>query len=183
MFELYLLIGFMIFGAIIAIEIRSILSSVVTVGIVGFALCIVFLFLRAPDVAITQLIVEVIALVVLVRATGVQQDDTERRSNLQEVFSFVTIIAFIVLFGGFSFYALQSLPVFGSPLMTVSKIYLVEGLAKTGAANLVTSVLLDFRAYDTLGEATILFTAILGGIAVMRKVGRKKIDERDDLDS
>ncbi|MHA1507042.1 MAG: hydrogen gas-evolving membrane-bound hydrogenase subunit E, partial [Candidatus Asgardarchaeia archaeon] len=40
--------------------------------------------------------------------------------------------------------------------------------------NLVTSVLLDYRAYDTLGEATVLFTAILGAIVVLREIGRKE---------
>jgi len=39
---------------------------------------------------------------------------------------------------------------------------------------LVSSVVLDYRAYDTLGEATILFTAVLAVMALMRKVGRKK---------
>ena len=39
------------------------------------------------------------------------------------------------------------------------------GLEQTGAANYVMAVLLDFRAYDTLGEATVLFCAILGALA------------------
>jgi len=49
-----------------------------------------------------------------------------------------------------------------------------QGLSKTGAANLVTSVILDFRGYDTLGEATVLFTAVMGVIVVLRKIGRIK---------
>ena len=57
--------------------------------------------------------------------------------------------------------------------MAVAKRYLTEGVAKTGAVNLVTAVILDFRAYDTLGEATILFTSVMGVMAVLRRVGRK----------
>ncbi len=61
--------------------------------------------------------------------------------------------------------------------MRVSQNYLAEGLKKTGATNLVASVILDFRAYDTLGEATVLFTAVIGVLAVLRRIGRKKVNE------
>ena len=61
--------------------------------------------------------------------------------------------------------------------MKVAKVYLDMGLLKTGATNMVASVILDFRAYDTLGEATILFTAVMGVVAVMRRIGRKKVNE------
>jgi multisubunit Na+/H+ antiporter MnhB subunit len=68
--------------------------------------------------------------------------------------------------------------------MRVAATYLKEGFAKTGAANLVASVILDYRAFDTLGEATVLFTAVIGVLAVVRRIGRKKegqqIEEEDE---
>ncbi|GAG92242.1 unnamed protein product, partial [marine sediment metagenome] len=42
------------------------------------------------------------------------------------------------------------------------------------SANLITSVVLGFRAYDTLGEVTVLFAAVLGTLVILRGVGRKK---------
>ena len=42
-----------------------------------------------------------------------------------------------------------------------------------GAALLVVAVILDFRGYDTLGEATVLFTSVIAVLTVLRKVGRK----------
>ena len=65
MIELYILLVFMIIGAIIAIEVKDLLSSVVAVGAVGLGLSIVFLVLKAPDVAITQLVVEILCLIIL----------------------------------------------------------------------------------------------------------------------
>jgi multisubunit Na+/H+ antiporter MnhB subunit len=50
-------------------------------------------------------------------------------------------------------------------------------LKQTGATNLVTSVILDYRAFDTLGEVTVLFAAALGVLAVVRTVGRKKLEQ------
>ena len=178
MIELYLLLIFMIIGAIVAVEIRSLLSSVVAVGVVGFALCVVFFFLRAPDVAITQLIVEVIALVILIRATGIKKDVTEMRGEKREALARMVSIVAIAGMAFFSFWAVRALPEFGKPLMSVSKDYFLP-LTKSGAVNRVASVLLDFRAYDTLGEATVLFTAVVGAIAILRKRGRKKIEEED----
>jgi multisubunit Na+/H+ antiporter MnhB subunit len=43
---------------------------------------------------------------------------------------------------------------------------------QTGAANVVTSVVWGYRGYDTLGEATVLFTAVVGVVMVFRAVGR-----------
>jgi multisubunit Na+/H+ antiporter MnhB subunit len=50
----------------------------------------------------------------------------------------------------------------------------------THAVNLVSAINLNFRAYDTLGEATVLFAAAIGVMTVMRKKSRKKIEERDE---
>jgi multisubunit Na+/H+ antiporter MnhB subunit len=176
--ELHLLLLFMIFGAIIAIEAKDLLSSVVAVGAVGFALCVAFLILKAPDLAITQLVVEILCLIILIRATI--KRDLPLVIEGRWIFNTVSTLVFIAVFLFFAYTALKELPLFGSPIMAVVKKYLEEGVSKTGAVNLVTAVILDFRAYDTLGEATVLFTSVIGIMAVLRRVGRKKIEEKDN---
>jgi multisubunit Na+/H+ antiporter MnhB subunit len=49
---------------------------------------------------------------------------------------------------------------------------LEEAPEDTGSANVVTSVVWGYRGYDTLGEATVLFTAVVGVLTVLRVVGR-----------
>ncbi len=66
MIELYVLLIFMIIGAIVAIEMKDLLSSVIAVGAVGLGLSIALLILKAPDVAITQLVVEILCLIILI---------------------------------------------------------------------------------------------------------------------
>ena len=61
-----------------------------------------------------------------------------------------------------------------------SQTYIAEGLEKTGAANIVASVILDFRAYDTLGEATVLFTSIIGATVILRRNTKKKLEDPDE---
>jgi len=180
MIELYILLIFMIVGAIIAVEVKDLLSSVVAVGAVGLGLSMTFLILKAPDVAITQLVVELLALIILIRAT-IKRDLPFSTSGRWYVNTFITG-AFIFMFVLLGLICLKDLPPFGYPLMRVASTYLREGLAKTGATNLVASVILDYRAFDTLGEATILFTAVIGVLAVVRRQGRKGEDEIVDED-
>ncbi|MEW6101270.1 MAG: hydrogen gas-evolving membrane-bound hydrogenase subunit E [Candidatus Omnitrophota bacterium] len=173
--ELYILLIFMIFAAIVAIEVKDLLSSVIAVGAVGFALCLAFLVLKAPDLAITQLVVEILCLIILIRATI--KKDLPLVIEGRWVFNTISTLAFVAVFLFFAWQAITELPAFGEPLMVVVKKYLAEGTAKTGAVNLVTAVILDFRAYDTLGEATVLFTSVIGIMAVLRRPGRKKIEK------
>ena len=172
MIELVILLLFMIAAAIIAVEIEDLLSAVVAVGAVGLLVSTAFLILKAPDLAITQLVVEILCIILLVRA-AIKRDIYSKSCPLRR-FTFITSIAAIVVFLSFAYVALKDVPDFGNALMRVSGDYIAEGLRKTGAANLVTSVILDFRAYDTLGEATVLFTAVIGVLAIMRRIGRKK---------
>ena len=64
----YILLLFIIIAAIIAVETKHLLSAVICIGAVGFGASIMFLFLRAPDIAITQIVVEVLGLIILIRA-------------------------------------------------------------------------------------------------------------------
>lgn len=169
---LYILMFFMILGSIVALEARDLLSTVIAVGAVGYGLSIIYLILNAPDIAITQMVVEVLILVILIRATVTRDDTTYGQPR--DVFALASALVFAGLFLGFSYYVFRWMTPFGSPLMTVAKDYLAQGLELTGAANYVMAVLLDFRAYDTLGEATVIFTSIIGAYVILRKVGRKR---------
>ena len=177
MVELYFLLGFMILGAIIAVQVKDLLSSVVAVGTVGLGLSVAFLVLKAPDLAIVQLVVEILALIILIRAT-IKRDTTCSRTGTGWLVIVVTLI-FVAAFLYFAWEPVHMIPEFGKPTMKVANSYLENAANKTGATNIVTSVILDYRAYDTLGEATVLFTAVVGVLAVSRSVGRKKPEEKD----
>ena len=177
--EIYLivLLVFMIIGALIALETKSLLSSVISLGGVGFGLSLAFLFLRAPDLAIVQVAVEVVLLVFLIRAT-VNRDVIAERGHIRWPGLAVTIIviAGVFLFGAYAFREVFQL---GSPIIAhvaeaPSNTYIAEGAESTGSTNIVTAILLDYRAYDTLGEATVLFASIIGALAVLRGRSRAK---------
>jgi multicomponent Na+:H+ antiporter subunit B len=54
----------------------------------------------------------------------------------------------------------------------VSPRYLAQGLPETGTPNIVTAVLADYRAYDTLVETVVIVTAALGCWLLLRRIGR-----------
>jgi multisubunit Na+/H+ antiporter MnhB subunit len=65
---------------------------------------------------------------------------------------------------------------FGNPAYTDMDDYFIQhGQEQTGGNNIVTDVVFDFRGFDTLGEATVLFTAVLGAGVALRK--RKEDEE------
>ncbi|OGW77375.1 MAG: hypothetical protein A3C51_02050 [Omnitrophica bacterium RIFCSPHIGHO2_02_FULL_46_20] len=176
MIELHLILFFMIAAAIIAVEVKDLVSSVVAVGAVGIGLCMAFLVLKAPDLAIMQLVVEILSLIILIRAT-IRRDLPFSISG-RWVFNTLATVSFIVVFLTLAYFALRSLPAFGNAAMKVSRFY-IEDIMKTGSENVVSAIIVNFRAYDTLGEIAILFTAIVGVLAIARRVGytKEKIDE------
>jgi multicomponent Na+:H+ antiporter subunit B len=178
-----LLIGFMLVAGLIAVETSDLLSAVIAVGAAGFALSVIDLLLGAPDLAFPQVLVEIITVVLLIRMIMTRRD-TSRQTPRD------TLRTAVVLLGGGVFLVAAFLavcglgagagvPGFGEPLLAgadpgVSADYLRRFDQDTGAANCVMGILLDYRAYDTLGEATVIFVAIMGGYVVLRKIGRKQ---------
>ena len=165
------LIALMIVGAIIAIESRDLLSAIISVGSVGFLAAFAFVLLGAPDLAITQIAVEILGLIILIPAT-IRRDRADAGGG-RPLLSTLGVLAAVGLGTAASWRLLAGMPAFGVPVMdrfaaAPSGWFLGQGLAETGATNVVTAILLDYRAYDTLGEASVLFCAILGVAAILR---------------
>ena len=171
MIEIHLLLLFMIAAAVIAVEVKDLLSSVIAVGAVGIGLSMAFLVMKAPDLAIMQLVVEILSLIILIRATI--HKDLPFSASGRWAFNTWSTVIFIAVFLSLAYLPLKDMQRFGEPLMRVSKTYLTEGLSITGAHNIVAAITANFRSLDTLGEATALFAAAIGALAIARRVARK----------
>jgi len=84
---------------------------------------------------------------------------------MRKVLAFV----FFIIFCGFLFISVYELHTFGDPPSDMDDYIISNAQNQTGANNAVTSVVFDYRGYDTLGEATVLFTAIAGVMIMFRK--------------
>ncbi len=174
---IFVLLIFMIIGMLFVLEIENLLSAVVMMGAIGFGISVIFLLLGAPDLAIVQIAVEVISVVILIRAT-IHRDIKERADESLSNISSIPLIVCIFFFFLMIYPALRLLPSFGEPVFlnfySSSIYYLSDGFRLTGAPNIVSAIILDFRAYDTLGEAIVLFTSVIGAVSILRYRNRKK---------
>lgn len=180
---LSIVIIFMIIGAIYALNAKDLLSALISCGAVGYGLVICFLLLKAPDLAIVQIVVETVTLVIMV-AVVLDSSRKELREkaqvkvkgityiNIRYLINLSTVLIFALMLLYLFSQAIEVLPAFGENTTRMSTAY-INGAEQTGSANLVTGVLFDFRGYDTLGEATILFTAVIGVLTVLRTKAKK----------
>ncbi len=171
MIEIHLILIFMIVAAVIAVEVKDLLSSVIAVGAVGIGLSMAFLVMKAPDLAIMQLVVEILSLIILIRATI--RKDLPFSSSGRWIFNTTSTVIFIIAFLILAYFPLKDIQQFGNPLMRVAKTYIAEGIALTGAYNIVAAITVNFRALDTLGEVTALFASAIGVLAIARKITRR----------
>jgi multisubunit Na+/H+ antiporter MnhB subunit len=167
--ELHLILLFMIFAALAAVQNESLISSVISLSAAGLGLSLAFLVLKAPNLAITQLVVEILCMVVLIRGT-VRRDLPLARDG-RWWFNTVCAFLFLAVFLCCAWFALKGLPAFGQPLIRVSAEYLARGQQETGMLNIVSGIMLFFRRADTLAEAAMVFIALIAALAITRRHG------------
>jgi multicomponent Na+:H+ antiporter subunit B len=153
---------------------RNLFSVVVLGGVYSFLMATVLVALDAVDVAMTEASVGAgISTVLLLGALylcGGEEAKPLHRPWLPLGVS-IGIVAALV-------YGTLGLPAFSDPQapihVHVVPRYLNEALKETGVPNVVTAVLASYRGYDTLGETTVVFTAGIGVIALLRRLRRRK---------
>jgi multicomponent Na+:H+ antiporter subunit B len=141
----------------------DLLLAVITLGAYGFVLSLVWATIGALDVAFTEAVVGAGATTVLFLATLLRT--SRRRSAAPSPVRWLALTVALgtgaVLLG-----TTRGLPMWGDPgsppAVHVSPRYLERTLEETATPNAVTSVLADYRGYDTLVETTVILTAGLG---------------------
>jgi len=85
---------------------------------------------------------------------------------------------------GYLLMAVGEMRDFGEPVNDNMDNYIIKNVQEeTGVNNAVTAVVFDYRGFDTLGEATVLFTAVCGVLIVLRQLrddGSGKENKKDD---
>ena len=135
---------------------RQRLLALLPLGAVGLVVCLAFVWFSAPDLALTQLLVEVVSIVLLLLAlrwlpaqSPVEPQAWRRWRDALialAVAAGVTALVWMVL---------------TRPFDAISPFYLANALPLGGGANAVNVIIVDFRAFDTLGEITVLAIAAL----------------------
>ena len=132
-------------------------TALVIVGALGLLMALIFIQFSAPDLALTQLSVEVVTIVLLLLALYfLPQQSPRESSSLRR-----TRDALIAVLAGLGAGAL-TWAMLTRPFTSISDYFITHSLPGGGGANVVNVILVDFRGFDTLGEITVLALAGLG---------------------
>jgi multicomponent Na+:H+ antiporter subunit A len=162
----YLLIVFVVMGlsAVVAAVARSLLTSLLGVGLVGYTSAIIFLNNGAPDLAFTQFAVETLFLVIVMAV--MLQLPLDRR--LYRAPSGRPVDVTIAAVGGvtvtLALMAVKAVPF--DPVVT--EYFASASVPEAFGRNVVNVILVDFRALDTLGEVAVVAFAAIGCWALLR---------------
>jgi multicomponent Na+:H+ antiporter subunit A len=151
-------------GVLATITARSRLGAIISAGIVGAMVAFLFVIYSAPDLALTQLLIEVIATVFFMLVFALLPPAFERLSGPRTRMRDGLVAAVVGITMGSVTYAAASSQAFPS----ISGAFRAESLAEAFGANVVNVIIVDFRGFDTLGEITVLFIALLGIFAMLR---------------
>lgn len=151
------------------IRAKSRLAAVVSIGVVGYSLSLLFVVYGAPDLAMTQFAVETLTVVLFVliiyrlpKFLPASRISRRLRDGLVAGMAGVMMTAITLMI---LFYERES---------ELKNYFLEKSLSEGKGKNVVNVILVDFRALDTIGEITVLAIAAIGVFALIGLKSREK---------
>lgn len=142
-------------GGLAAARARSLLTAMISVGLVGLVAALTFMLNGAPDLALTQFAVEslvVVLLTVVLLALPLHTPPTRTRGERRMDAMLATVLATLLLI---AFLDMEGAPPYGA----LPAFFGEQSLASAFGRNVVNVILVDFRGFDTLGETTVISLA------------------------
>jgi len=155
------------FGVVLA---RDRFVSALLLGGAGFACAVLFALYGAPDLALTQILVETLSIVVFLLVLR----QMPRAFTSASVWAPRTIRIAVSIGVGMTVALFAVMVSAARTAPTVGDTYAELSLPEAGGKNIVNVILVDFRGFDTLGEITVLATAALGVTNLVRMARRRR---------
>lgn len=141
------------------------LAALLLLSVVGLIVALIFVRFAAPDLALTQLSVEVVTIVLMMLALYFLPQLTPNESPPWRVSRDVIIATAAGLGVGLITWAVLT-----RPYHTIAEYFLANSVSGGGGTNVVNVILVDFRGFDTLGEITVLAVAAVGIFAMLQNL-------------
>ncbi len=161
-YEVVLILAMMT-AAVAIIFARSRLTGLLLIGVLGYGVGLFFVIFHAPDLALTQLIVETVSVALFLLCFYFLPERKReggkvpfRSVNLAIALSVGTIMTLIAL------------SVQGNHLFEPISVYFENAYELAGAKNIVNAILADFRAFDTMLEIVVLLIVALGVFSLLK---------------
>lgn len=144
---------------------RRRLTAIVFTSVVGLVVALTFVRFSAPDLALTQMAVEVVTIVLLLLVLHYLPQTSPIEDSGARLARDAALAAGAGVGLGAAAFAMM-----GSPFATISGFYLAESVPGGGGRNVVNVILVDFRGFDTLGEITVLAMVGLAAHALLDRL-------------
>lgn len=164
------LAALILIGAAAAIRAPSRLSAVTALGVVGYGVALLFVVFGAPDLAMTQFMVETLTVILFVFVFYHLPRFSRTSSRAVRIRDAVVAGAFGLMM---TLLTLVSAVIPLDPAL--ARFYAANSYPVAHGRNIVNVILVDFRALDTLGEITVLGIAAIGVFALLKLRPRKKV--------
>jgi multicomponent Na+:H+ antiporter subunit A len=162
-------LGIASLGVVMVLLARTRLFAILSLGVQGFAVALIYLLFGAPDLSFTQFMVEALSVVILALVMTRLRLDTRDAREFEE-FIRDGVLALICGVGVTTLlYAVLSTPF--DPRL--SEFFNAESVPIAHGHNIVNVILVDFRGLDTLGEITVVMTAGIAILALIRSARRR----------
>lgn len=147
------------------------LAALALLGGTGLVTCVTFVWLSAPDLAATQLVVEIVTTVLILlglrwlpkrsKALVEARDLLGRLRRLRDLL--------IAVIAGVGMSAISFAVLTRTPPESIADFFIEKAYSEGGGRNVVNVILVDFRGFDTLGEITVLGIVALTVFALLRR--------------
>ncbi|PIJ95721.1 Na+/H+ antiporter subunit A [Lysinibacillus sphaericus] len=166
-----ILVVVLLIGTAITILAKSRLTAIIGLGSVGYTVALFFVIFNAPDLALTQLVIETISVALFLMAfyhlPKLGKREERMRFQLNRAVVSITIGAMVTLVA-LSAHSQKLIP-------SISKYYEETVYSLAGGGNIVNVILVDYRGFDTLFEITVLGIAGMAILAMIKlRMNRKE---------
>lgn len=164
----YIIIAVMMLAGLAILVAKSRKTAILLNGVLGYSIAILFVVLRAPDLALTQIVVETVTTVLFLLCFYFlpewKREDAKRSTKLVNGFIAVAVGSIVTIL---------ALMVQGNKLFTSISFYFEDAYRLAGGKNIVNTILGDFRAFDTMLEVVVLFIAGIGVFTLIKLKAKK----------
>jgi len=162
------IVGWLVLGAACVVAVarhRDRLLLLIVTGVAGLVVALTFALFSAPDLALTQISVEIVAVILILLALNAMPKRTPRETSRMKR----SLDGVIAACAGVATAAL-SFAVLTRGFEPISSYFLAQAQPAGGGSNVVNIILVDFRGFDTFGEIIVLGIAGIAIVALLDSV-------------
>ena len=171
----FLILSLIVICGVFAISVKDLLGAAVVFGVYSFLMCLLWTEMGAVDVAFTEAAVGAgVSTVLFFAAVHRSSRQVKSRVSGRMLYKGIGLLASGMM-GGVLFYASTDFPDWADPTSPasthLSPHFITKTIEETSVPNIVTSVLADYRSFDTMFETAVVLTAGLAVLIILRLGG------------